>query len=74
MSHPLDQYSKSGPRADEVTKEFQPHASNMTLRDYFAAKSLQALRSRWDHAVLSPSGVANEAYKDADAMLKERAK
>jgi hypothetical protein len=43
----------------------------MTLRDYFAAKAMQASRSRqsqfWDD-------LARESYEIADAMLRERAK
>ncbi|MNQ14489.1 hypothetical protein D3C85_274410 [compost metagenome] len=44
----------------------------MTMRDYFAAKAMQAIRSkstRFDDA-----GIAQLAYAQADAMLKERAK
>lgn len=43
----------------------------MTLRDYLAAKAMQASRSRqsqlWDD-------LARESYEIADAMLRERAK
>lgn len=45
----------------------------MTLRDYFAAKALQALigRSEWPE---HPIAACFEAYKMADAMLAERKK
>ena len=44
----------------------------MTLRDYFAAKAMQAMLTtsegqQWDNIQL-----AEESYKLADAMLKER--
>lgn len=54
----------------------------MTLRDYFAAKALQAIITRrgpgfmgwhpsgWD----STSAIASAAYSMADAMLAERSK
>jgi hypothetical protein len=43
-----------------------------SLRDYFAAKSMQA----WicDYATTYPKDVAKWAYEQADAMLKEREK
>lgn len=53
--------------------------AGMTLRDYFAAKAMQAMLSGhfshyghedyWDR-----DAIACEAYSAADAMLKERAK
>lgn len=48
-------------------------ADGMTLRDYFAAKAMEALLS--DHDVdYSPEHLAEMSYARADAMLKERAK
>jgi hypothetical protein len=46
----------------------------MTLRDYFAAKAMQALLRQYpDHLMNSPSNeVACDAYSMADAMLKAR--
>lgn len=41
----------------------------MTLRDYFAAKAMQALTSNMD---LSYDETAEMAYEQADAMLKAR--
>lgn len=41
----------------------------MTLRDYFAAKAMEAVMLDY-----SPESGALEAYKWADAMLKERSK
>ena len=44
------------------------------LRDYFAAKAMQALLRQYpDHLMNSPSNeVACDAYSMADAMLKAR--
>ena len=46
----------------------------MTLRDYFAAKAMQALLRQYpDHLMNSPaSEVASDAYSMADAMLAAR--
>jgi hypothetical protein len=48
--------------------------NGMTLRDYFAAKAMQALLRQYpDHLMNSPSNeVACDAYTLADAMLKAR--
>jgi hypothetical protein len=40
----------------------------MTLRDYFAAKAMQALAQKYSHE----GDVSRNAYKIADAMLKAR--
>jgi len=41
----------------------------MTLRDYFAARAMQALIEKFDE---SPVEISLEAYEFADAMLKQR--
>jgi hypothetical protein len=47
--------------------------NGMTLRDYFAAKAMQAIVSTVPHLrVIIPDHVAIEAYQYADAMLKAR--
>ena len=50
----------------------------MTLRDYFAAKAMAALISRYDSVNIDKEGVAeeiaNSANKLADAMLAARSK
>jgi len=58
----------------------------MTLRDFFAAKAMQALLSKVDGMTLCPDNhfdgsdkslgiiIARNAYIQADAMLKEREK
>jgi len=43
--------------------------TGMTLRDYFAAKAMQAMTHRGDGDMYFCSA---QAYKMADAMLKER--
>jgi hypothetical protein len=44
----------------------------MTLRDYFAAKAMQAYLSSAGGASAPNDMVAREAYKTADEMLKAR--
>lgn len=44
------------------------NSGGMTLRDYFAAKSLPHLMSSYEDM----GGIAGAAYKMADAMLKAR--
>lgn len=45
----------------------------MTLRDYFAAKAMQAIFSTVPHlAVVDHKIAAQESYEIADAMLKAR--
>jgi len=44
----------------------------MTLRDYFAAKSMQGMLSRPTAVLLHAEDIAPAAYKMADAMLKAR--
>jgi hypothetical protein len=47
--------------------------TGMTLRDYFAAKSLQAIRNAdWHEDMVTANDAAILAYQDADAMLKAR--
>lgn len=47
-------------------------AFGMTLRDYFAAKAMQAIRTNPDYYTLSVHKVAEAAYGQADAMLEAR--
>jgi hypothetical protein len=42
----------------------------MTLRDYFAAKAMQAMFA--DYSVYCASVLAKDSYKIADAMIKAR--
>jgi hypothetical protein len=45
--------------------------TGMTLRDYFAAKALQAILSNPEY-VGEDSGLAAQSYAIADAMMKAR--
>ena len=57
---------------DDVPTYFtNKHAISMTLRDYFAAKSLQGLLADGVGS-LSDEELADWSYKLADAMLKAR--
>jgi hypothetical protein len=58
-----------GPAFPVKTAMFDCTQSGMTLRDYFAAKAMQALITR---RPLSGGEVAGDAYIIADAMLKAR--
>ena len=57
----------------DVAKEYEIDQNGMTLRDYFAAKAMQALLSdadwRQDMVFID---TAYAAYNQADAMLKAR--
>lgn len=69
-------------QAEESAKKYNPPAfpnegfngwgkpqEGMTLRDYFAAKAMQAMLTR---IVMSGDEQIRIAYRIADAMLKER--
>ena len=65
------------PRTDEyafphtIEHLHQPVTAGMTLRDYFAAKAMQAMVPLNG---VTPQAAASVAYTFADAMLKEREK
>lgn len=48
--------------------------ADMTLRDYFAAKAMQALLSKPIHRLSDAQSIPSAAYSIADAMLAECAK
>ena len=52
------------------SKECHYQDAGMTLRDYFAAKAMHARLTTYKGTWFE--GVAEEAYKAADAMLEER--
>jgi hypothetical protein len=64
----------------KITDEFEDgpiQHYGMSLRDYFAGQLLSgmpAMFSSTDCPLPSPSDAAREAYRYADAMLKEREK
>jgi hypothetical protein len=47
-------------------------SSGMTLRDYFAAKAMEALILEVADWKYMPNEIANFAYAQADAMLEAR--
>jgi len=49
-----------------------PQRNGMTLRDYFAAKAMQAFESRKDLDDIAAINKANRCYRIADAMMKAR--
>jgi hypothetical protein len=60
---------------DELPASGYPYVSDgMTLRDYFAAKSMQSAMMGVNLIDSLPSELAQIAYQMADAMLAERAK
>lgn len=62
----------STPKAFPYQHNNGSHGSGMSLRDYFAAKAMQALCShRLDH-FKSSSEIARIAFSMADEMLKAR--
>jgi len=63
---------ESGPAFPSESHQYGP-ALGMTLRDYFAAKAMQAIitGNNADHCTLG-IGAARDAYNVADAMLAAR--
>ena len=59
-----------GPAFPNVTPT-RIYAEGMTLRDYFAAKAMQAILSNPEYTG-EDSGLAAQSYNVADAMLKAR--
>ena len=52
--------------------EYRIPAQGMSLRDYFAAKVLQGLMASPNLQVTDYMRIAEDAYEQADAMLKAR--
>ena len=48
------------------------YSLGMTLRDYFAAKAMQAILTKPESIQLTANELANAAYEMADTMLKAR--
>ena len=65
----------NNPQAFPISGSQYKHTQGMTLRDYFAAKAMQAFISGWINLQIYPEAdiyVAEHAYRMADAMLKAR--
>ena len=60
------------PQAFPISGSQYSHTYGMTLRDYFAAKAMQAWESRSDLDDISDASKAKSFYDLADAMLKAR--
>jgi hypothetical protein len=59
---------------DKIPYPNNVHMEAMTLRDYFAARAMQALITRETRMHPNPLMYAGAAYDIADAMLEERVK
>ena len=59
-----------GPTLNDEGSGFEYNYLGMTLRDYFAAKAMQAMVSLGSEG--DPEWTAKDAYRMADAMLKTR--
>jgi len=59
------------PIANQFNKDFGKDRG-MTLRDYFAAKAMQAFESRKDLDDIAAINKANRCYRIADAMMEAR--
>jgi hypothetical protein len=62
------------PGVTYITLNGEKNPEGMTLRDYFAAKAMQAFESRHDLDDIAAFKKANRCYQIADAMLKAREK
>lgn len=61
------------PISRDFNGELLYQAKGLTVRDYFAAKAMQALLARLTYGIEDdPTDVATVAYDYADAMLKVR--
>lgn len=72
-------HDNGGPAFPTPVRASDETPAGMTLRDYFAAKAMQAMVqghfSHYGHEQYWPrDAIANEAYDMADHMLKERTK
>jgi len=61
------------PLHNHGTQTLGMHFTGMTLRDYFAAQALQGIvRTFTEIGDYLPENLSEDAYKIADAMMKER--
>jgi len=61
---------KAFPQTQDIL--YMPEAHGMDLRDYFAAKAMQALLWHPDKALDDKEDVVLAAYEYADGMMKAR--
>ena len=65
----------SSPEAEAIGGHFEVQYPGMSLRDYFAAKALQAVpmpQSDLHDIIEAYDRIAQHAYKMADAMIRAR--
>jgi hypothetical protein len=60
------------PCFDYISQDGKENPKGMTLRDYFAAKAMQAIIMSVDDKDDMSAPITESAYKWADAMLKAR--
>lgn len=58
----------------EICEHSGGHIKGMSLRDYFAAKAMQAMISRSGQSTGWSESASKQAYYIADTMLEERDK
>jgi hypothetical protein len=63
-----------GPAFPTMLYEHGGESDGMTLRDYFAAKAMQAYINRPEATEVQDRMIAECAYDMADAMIQERSK
>ena len=61
-----------GPAFPAMHFDLTEHEHGMTLRDYFAAKAMQAIMTAGYWNWKQPTDDAERCYEQADAMLKAR--
>ena len=71
MNYAQMQNAPAFPVSFKWGKELRQY-NGMTLRDYMAAKAMQAWESRSDRDEMPDDLKAKQCYKIADAMLKAR--
>jgi nitrous oxide reductase accessory protein NosL len=65
----MNNTNKTGGPAFPIASDAIGHCAGMELRDYFAAKAMQAIVSNGD---VDPQKISQASYIIADAMLKAR--
>jgi hypothetical protein len=60
------------PGLDYIDQHGKKNPEGMTLRDYFAAKAMQAIVSHPNTGGMTYKDISDRAWVQADAMLKAR--
>lgn len=75
MSGQIDNGGPAFPRGSTLRPDgsiWTVSQEGMSLRDWFAGKALAAMINREDLDDYSPTGLAGDAYRYADAMIAAR--